>query len=343
MNNNQNKKNQGKGKSKDSKKKENAASPAAREFHKQLLRAPCLSDCAVKYAKAIHAPWNEIDACVPIMPCFPSQKVSAWVKGTFSTGTASTGFVLVVPEVLAASDVYGVSYTGSTYAGSTLVQTGTGVVQKYSNSPFLDANFSAGDVIGRVVACGVRVRYAGTELERGGIILSICHPDHSSLDTSSSSDLEAFSTVHAEPVNRKWHECVWYPIDATEVAYKDLTTGSACMGIMVTAPSTDPLLFEFEVYLRFEAIGSATRGHTSMAGDVVGGSAVLDHFQTGAKTGRITSSAESLRRTLKSADALVKQGSGIYQSAKSAVSTAKSWWDTASSYANVAVDAFALL
>ncbi len=303
-----------------------------REAIRRMLDGPCLSDCTQRYIKAIHAPWSAIRACVPLPPCFPSQKLQCWYKGTMSTGTQGIGFVFVDPVQGVTNDKDFGTYTGSNFAGTGLDQNPltTGVTAFQSNSPFVDSNFTADETYYRIVAVGIRVRYVGSELNRGGSVVSLVEPDHASLNGFGIGSLLSYAGVHTQPTGRRWHECVWFPIDATEIAYRNSPSaeGTMCMAVMVKAASAGTAVsYEFEVYGKYEIHGIKARGQDIMRGDTIGGSATIEHFAGHAPTGRIDSTAESIRHSLDAVDGIVKDASGVYSALKHGAAKAKGWWD----------------
>lgn len=311
----------------------------AHQLYRKILQAPCLSECAINYVKAIHAPWSSVRACVPLEPCFPSMKVTTWVKGSMVTGTQGVGFVLVKPTAMVANDANSVFFSSNatTFVTAALSTSAAGTGATNSNSPFTASTFTADETYYRLVGCGIRVRYVGTELNRGGSVVSLCEPDHTSLDTFGRGSLMTYKSVHAEATRRGWHECCWFPIDAVEVAYRadPVNDSTPCMAVMVqAADSGTSVTYEYEVFCKFEAHGRTAQSMTYMRGDAAGGNAALQHFAAHAPTGRINSTHSSIKSSLDNVDKIVKDASGIYNSVKNAASSAKGWWDTAVSEVN---------
>jgi hypothetical protein len=60
----------------------------------------------------------------------------------------------------------------------------------------------------RLVSAGIRIRYTGTELNRGGSVFALEEPDHQSLATYTISNMQAFGNCHEEPADREWHSIV---------------------------------------------------------------------------------------------------------------------------------------
>jgi len=234
-----------------------------------------------------------------------------------------------------ANDINAVRASLAAFPGTQFIDTITAAeVGGYAtNSPFTAANFTSQQVYFRLVSVGIRIKYLSTELNRGGATYSITEPDHQSVVGFGVSTALQYNSVHARGVSgREWHETLWFPIDATEIAYSD-TPGAAgpfCMGIMVKAPTTTTFEWEYEVFCKFEAHGPLARGATVMMGDTMGGEAVLEHFAAMSSSGSAPRSNRlSIKDTVDNVTKIVKTGSGLYQSASNALSTAKTWWDSA--------------
>lgn len=236
-----------------------------------------LSDCSAQYADCLADPFESpAGACIPIIPAFPSRKAVFFVRGSMSTGTAGVGFVAA--GLTAASDVPVVCSTGTAYAGTTIVTSGAGVVAASPNSDYTSASFSSQALQWRPVGCGIRIRYTGTELARGGTVYALEQPDHLSLATLNASDLLKYDACHRFPVDRQWTEVCYAPISMTEVEYTNsaaLLSGDPILGLLVAAPSTTSITFDYEYYIHVELVGRAARGKTPSHSDETGFGTVL--------------------------------------------------------------------
>jgi hypothetical protein len=171
-------------------------------------------------------------------------------------GTAGVGFVC--GRRVFSNDVYPLVYhsTGA-YAGTTFTNTGTGCQLAYSNSPFAAATIgtNALSLQVRSVGFGLRIRYTGTELDRGGTIIGLTEPDHNSILTLGESNVLAYNSSFRSPVDRKWKTVYHIPIDDGETRYVTTAySGDVCYGFLVI--STAGNSFDFEAYHIFEAIGT---------------------------------------------------------------------------------------
>lgn len=216
-------------------------------------------------------PWNTpAGACIPTWPATPSSRIVTKCRGVATVGTAGYGWVVVYPWSMAASDAAAVWYTGASYTGSTFAgSTTTGVTSTSPNSPFTTSTIGDNSAIYRLVACGVRMRYTGSELNRGGRAIAICHPAHSTLDSMAFSDVEAYENIMSRPITNDWVCAVHQPISTPEVNFVASTSGHAdYLGVMVQAVAG--VGFEFDVYAHLEFTGATVVGKQPGLVDEVG-------------------------------------------------------------------------
>lgn len=241
-------------------------------------------------------------ACVPTFPARMSQKVSAFVTGNFATGTQGFGFVAVSPTV---SNNAPLAYSSISAYNSTAVdclnvnaQTTVMSALPYNSSQLLTGDVAnPAPVSGRIVSCGLRVRYIGTELNRGGVCYCLVTPDHTNVQGFSMALLSTYSECIKVPVSRQWTTIVASAIDMKECEYPEeatqpsaesstrqmlfpysqqnailatsLTVGAPIMLFGVASPAGNA--FEFEVIQHVEYIGTltqalATKSHSDQAG-----------------------------------------------------------------------------
>jgi hypothetical protein len=157
--------------------------------------------CSALYGLAIADPFNPkaTGVCLPTFPSIKSQKVRRFLRLTFVVGTAGCGFITMAPSL--ANDSYAICTTTAAYtqtgvelfngaagsaAGAAIFQ--TGVSPAYLPGPWSTANLLAANdgvdadvsnsVQGRIVQAAMRVQYAGSLLNRGGIYTALAEPDH---------------------------------------------------------------------------------------------------------------------------------------------------------------------
>ncbi len=257
----------------------------------------------VNWMRALSNPESAPLAGVPVAPVQRARSLRVFAKGTLKTGdtsTSSTGFVAMNPEGGVSND----SATASggfvrasdlgTFAGSTIGLAGTGVSGFNSNSDYTSAQVGTGNTQFeyRVVAAKLRVRYTGTELNRGGEIVGLLDPNHFSLQGRSQASLLTDIDAVKLPVVQKWATLRWKPFSSqsrNDAVYNSAlptytpaaTDTSFYMGIMLTAPSVaTQLTFEWEAYAVYQAYGPLIRGVECVPADILGYNAVSSALLT---------------------------------------------------------------
>lgn len=180
------------------------------------------------------------------MPTFParlSQKCSPKLSGSFSIGTESVGFLAFAPCLANSENC--LCYSGSTFNATTITMTpatpytGTTVstfpTMPYAAGGFIDGTGSAGSsMAGRFVSVAIRVRYTGTELNRGGTLYAMVRPDHENMNGQSISSISSYKEAIKVPVSRTWTEIVASAVDPDETTFFDATrylnTGGSGVG-----------------------------------------------------------------------------------------------------------------
>lgn len=247
-----------------------------------------LSKCATDYGRALSNPFTGPLACVPIAPSVYSLKVRTWVKGEFrtsSTGASPTGvgFICVDPYCGVTYDIPCVIHSDAAYQGTTVAYGAAGTSSHYSNSAYAAGNFGDGATTAqyRIVASGLRIRYIGTELNRGGTIIAFRDPTGSSTIGQDITTLLAEVESKKFPVNRVWTTLCWRPSQINDYGFnKDPSTtdtnllfGPICMIVESPDPSIGAA-FEYEFSSVYEINGKNVRGQTLTTVDVNGQSAI---------------------------------------------------------------------
>jgi len=176
-----------------------------------------------------------------------------------------------------ANDLTCVRITDATFTGTGIVASGIGVVPLLNNSPYADAlfNFATGNLAGRVVGCGLRVRYMGTELNRSGRSIALETPDHEDSAGNSIPTLLGYDKVTVKPnsADRTWHAVTWQPVSAVEMEYRSDGANPAYPGGRTNSPLVIAVsgvageTWEAEAYVLFEAIGSNVRGKRTVTAE----------------------------------------------------------------------------
>lgn len=290
----------------------NASRSARLEGAKQLSEQYKLSPCAKHYVDSLVNPFDgEPGACIPMLPNCPSSKKRYWARGVFSTGTNSAGWIVGRPYM--ANDSWVAAATNSSYTGTASTQLNTstfggGVTSYNCNSEFNGPAFEApgngvsgaSAVAGRVVSWGLRIRYRGTELNRGGTVTLFEEPEHLDITNNNSSGggmslatMLAYENVQTHPIpsDGSWLYLTGLPVYPWEFDYDDTSLGydfsSSSVGgyppaylcaFVESAAASQP--FDFEVFLNLELIGGGVRGKTPSHFDAMGAQVGLEAVRT---------------------------------------------------------------
>lgn len=163
-----------------------------------------LGDCAWKYLQSFVDPFSQEarGACVPSTPSEPSQKVTAYIRGSGIIGTGGYGFVSMAPGL--SNDAPCVYYSsgvgGSIYSLNLLslpptdqslsaAATGNGyhpAIAYFSQIPYTFSQVTKDvglqtattlELTGRIVSASMRVTYTGTALNQSGLIVGVYDPN----------------------------------------------------------------------------------------------------------------------------------------------------------------------
>lgn len=172
--------------------------------------AAALSPCALAYMKAVVDPFGLKQTgqlpCIPDLFDMPSYKVNTTVRSVMHTGTNFFGFIVCNPFTNDNATAYAYASTAN-YTGTTVAAPGTLNVNSILDAqyPFGPAGVSYRSM--RVVGCGVRVRYIGTVLNRGGRIATACLPFDPNINGLGITNILSFPDVILQQVDDKWHGC----------------------------------------------------------------------------------------------------------------------------------------
>lgn len=196
--------------------------------------------CTMKYANAIANPFaaNAYGACVPVGNFRPSMKNHARAFYSVTIGTAGVGYFAYSPCL--ANNTNCCFFTNSTYAGdintpgnttATGVVTGLMATLPFSSVQLIetDSPGSRNDVQGRIVSAGIKWRYTGTELNRGGTILAYSDPLHQTLEAQSYSVLSSFTetAMTAPDANHTSDYLTVFACNYRELNYPDTTVDTS--------------------------------------------------------------------------------------------------------------------
>jgi len=244
-----------------------------------------LMPCTRKYVASLVDPSGEEGrgACVPAGFPMPSQKARAFARGvmhcTGAPATTGEGFIYFAPPL--ANDTAAAQHSQAASAGTSSTAFTAFTNQQsvlLSKLPYSTAQLAANSVEGRFVSGCIRVRYAGTEDTRSGIITLFEDPDHLGVGGLSANGISNFENATKERVNGDgtWSQINWSgPCKQDEQEY--VTTpayAAACLVIAISgAPVGAP--FEYEVWVNVEYMGRDAIGKTANEIDAKGMDASL--------------------------------------------------------------------
>jgi hypothetical protein len=276
-----------------------------------------LSPCAENYLRVLTTPFTSVKegmACIPDSITLPSYKFKVSSRGTFSSNTTNSfGFVSVDPFVGVQNDSTTISgysnamvnYTnGGNVGGAYQVPGNTGVTPSPSNSEWSLASITAPSTAAqfRLVGCGLRARYIGIELYRGGRMLCYKTRNNTSIPNGvTTSQLLADNYYHTVPIDRKWHQITYFPSRTSDISYNTFvapatsSSDTRCMAIFVDNVNSAGNAFEFETVAYYEYIANSINIPTTQShSDPAGFGAVLTGLPTSLKD-----TAASLYNTVK--------------------------------------------
>lgn len=247
-----------------------------------------LSTCARLYLHALVNPFVPLPTsdmpCIPDFITLPSHKILTQARGTMTMGTNGLGFIIADPFTsvsngggnIGTNTSFPVLFTNSTFAGTTLNYApigGTlpsGVVGVNSNSLFTAAGNPLGVGQYRLVGAGLRARYSGNEVYRGGsMILYRIQQNSSVISGLQPNALLTAPLATLAPVTRGWHSVTFNPDESQFLEYHTFSsfydstqsgTSHYSLLIVVQAPvvslTSPQQTFDFELNCYYEVIGA---------------------------------------------------------------------------------------
>lgn len=260
----------------------------------------CLSPVSCAYAKLLMDPKNAPLIGVPNGQSVLTKKYRVWARGavTAGNGTPTNDLsVLVNPWAFLTNSQNAVSFKAGPTAG-TLDTTMNGSTTAKGNSPYAAADFSATTKIsGRVVACQIKLKFAGTALNKGGYAVSLQEPTHSSLAGLTVNDLLAHTTSDRWNITTMTKDdtitITYRPSDVYDAYFVNAITRTNAydavyksdnvevgwdvypfMGCYISCPAASQT-FEYECFAAVEFTGPFVPGKSINAPDPQGYAAVL--------------------------------------------------------------------
>nr|ALE29704.1 putative capsid protein [Lake Sarah-associated circular virus-29] len=278
-----------------------------------------LMPCTKRYMDSILDPSGDAGrgACVPSGFPIPSQKARAFLRGTMSTGTGGNGYILFTPSLGNDNAIVRFTTAANTAVGTEALNNAVYTASNSSISagklPYSTAQIASGNIDARIVSAMIRVRFAGAEDNRSGIVTLLEDPDHNSLFTQTPAQVASFEGATRERPNGDgaWSQICWSgPCKQTEVEYVNTatqTTQTDIMAILIngttnSAGAPGPQPFEYEAWINCEYIGRDAIGKTDNQNDQMGMDAVTSIFKKFAGTPQVQvnpESAPSIRQAIR--------------------------------------------
>lgn len=261
-------------------------------------RKDAISDCSLHYALALSDPWS-----CPQQPCIPdtltleSFRFQVRAKGTAQVGTGGVGYVSFNPfnpYTFSAGNTYSGVYTDSTFTGTNYQTSGIGINQLITDASQPYTNAVNYDQAYRVVGAGVKVCYAGNEMNRQGMWTCIRDPSNSPFVAGTTQQaFLLYRETSVVPVDKDWHAALYKPATASDITYAPrgldidgtatganlFYSGSSLM-IMITG-GTPGASFQFDCIAHFQMTGRGLpfqeKSHSDPIGFSLVSSAVSSH------------------------------------------------------------------
>lgn len=223
--------------------------------------------CIAHYASALADPeYTPAGACVPYGFPTPTQRVKCFTRGTFQLGITGQGYICT--NMAICKDQACAFTTSNTSAGTNATALGafTNKVDVFmSKLPYTAAQLGA-STTGRLVALCTKIRYAGTEAARNGIVTTLELPEESAarLDLLTGAQLVQFiNSINERPSpTGEWHVVKYTgPTSATMAILAQNAAFAGRPGLMVCyVNGFAGDLYEYEIYGHYEFAGSDVPG-----------------------------------------------------------------------------------
>jgi len=192
----------------------------------------CLSKASTDYLKCLLNPADGPLVGVPDGSIVLTRKVRTWSRGSFTCAASGSTDACVMLNLngLFSSTPYCV-YAGQPTVAQTMNQPAPGgLIATNSNAPY-DNNFFSVKGQARVAAATLRVRYVGTELNKGGTILGIQEPNHGSVVGMTTAGMLGYPSGKRVSINQmkngEWFELNYIPADVNDTYFVNSVTGSS--------------------------------------------------------------------------------------------------------------------
>lgn len=285
-----------------------------------------IAPCTRMYAKALVNPFSVQGLpCIPDNIVLPSYKFATKARGVFSTGTLGVGFIIIDPFQMLTSNgnIAGIApvqtggaiyYTDKTYAQAnvqpiTVAALTAGVNIANSDSLFVNADFDNTVAVNRrrqmrLVGCGLRIKYIGSNLYNAGRLIIFRNQGNDSVPLFVATTPQTFlqdQYTSLTTVSRGDKYVYYVPDDADFIDYNPFNVyspnladpagvggiglGHHSMGIIIDGGSVAPnqQSWEYEAVAYFEAVGNGFTLSRS-EGDPVGHDIIMSSLPNAAPT-----------------------------------------------------------
>lgn len=220
-------------------------------------------------------------------PANSSRKLRSFAKGSITLPASGFQFVVADPHYGCFGGPAVAVFTGHaafTLATISLTSTGTPItgLGNSTNSDYPVGAVGPGPGLAefRPVVAKLKLRYSGTNLNRGGTVVGFQDPRHQSLEgrTFSSIESELLAERFTEREMGKWMKITWRQLDITDTQFQEVLpvyTPAAgdptfYMGFVIQGPANTPMTFDWEFWVHPEFQGQNIRGQTKTIYDPVG-------------------------------------------------------------------------
>lgn len=242
-----------------------------------------LSDPALRWIAALYDPRQCFeDVAVPMQAIY-SEKNKVFARGQFFTGTTGVGFVSAA--AVGSNDGLCARFTTATSVGtpSTIASAFTLQSSGLTNSRYSQSAFGNSPTTcqGRLVSMALYIRYAGTELNKGGDIVLLEEPNHQDISAYSYNTALNQDGAKRLKVGNDWVHVNFSPNNYSELAYVAnsgnfiLSGGAGILGCFVLAAAGNAQPFDYEIFLHFETSGAICRAASASFNDEIGGGVVM--------------------------------------------------------------------
>jgi hypothetical protein len=262
----------------------------------QMRGGVMMSRCASLYAVGVINPFSFLDGtltaanermgikvaedelpCIPTFPVMKTRRHKAFIRGVFNTFTDGTGYMVLAPNRISNANPLTNNYWPPLiYSNGTATSPGFGVfdtgllVSATDNAQSFNTDYGfpvLGSTQTRVVGAGIRVRYTGTELNRGGTLHCVEQPTHLTLSGLTIANVSQLESYFREPITRNWTTLVYTPVQEQEINFNSdptntsvLTNFTHAIGFIFAAAAVGvSQQFEFECICLYEAVGPLIR------------------------------------------------------------------------------------